>query len=63
MLASLQLKDGVPSLLLHHSPAGAQYAAANGIDLMIAGHTGGQFFPGTLVATVIFPYFTTAFLT
>jgi len=57
VLASLHLKDGVPSVLLHHSPAGAQYAAANGIDLMIAGHThGGQFFPGTLVATAIFPF-------
>jgi uncharacterized protein len=57
VLASLHLKDGMPSLLLQHSPAGAQYAAANGIDLMIAGHThGGQFFPGTLVARAMFPF-------
>ena len=57
VLESLHLKDGMPSVLLHHSPAGAQYAAASGIDLMIAGHThGGQFFPGTLVATAIFPF-------
>src|SRR5688572_8320061 len=57
VLASLHLKDGMPSVLLHHSPAGAQYAAANGIDLMIAGHThGGQFFPGTLVAAAVFPF-------
>jgi uncharacterized protein len=57
VLASLHVKDGMPSVLLHHSPAGAQYAAANGIDLMIAGHThGGQFFPGTLVATAVFPF-------
>ncbi|HWN17872.1 MAG TPA: metallophosphoesterase [Gemmatimonadales bacterium] len=57
VLASLHLKDGMPSVLLHHSPTGAQHAAANGIDLMIAGHThGGQFFPGTLVATAIFPF-------
>jgi uncharacterized protein len=57
VLASLRLKDGMPSVLLHHSPAGAQYAAATGIDLMIAGHThGGQFFPGTLVATAVFPF-------
>jgi predicted MPP superfamily phosphohydrolase len=57
VLASLHLKNDMPSVLLHHSPAGAQYAAANGIDLMIAGHThGGQFFPGTLVATAIFPF-------
>ena len=57
VLASLHLKDAMPSVLLHHSPAGAQYAAAHGIDLMIAGHThGGQFFPGTLVAMAIFPF-------
>jgi predicted MPP superfamily phosphohydrolase len=57
VLASLHVKDDMPSVLLHHSPAGAQYAAANGIDLMIAGHThGGQFFPGTLVATAVFPF-------
>jgi predicted MPP superfamily phosphohydrolase len=57
VLASLPLKEGMPSVLLQHSPAGAQYAAAKGIDLMIAGHThGGQFFPGTFVATAVFPY-------
>jgi predicted MPP superfamily phosphohydrolase len=57
VLASLRLKGGMPSVLLHHSPTGVQYAGANGIDLMIAGHThGGQFFPGTLVATAVFPF-------
>ena len=57
VLASLRLKDGMPSVLLQHSPAGAQHAAESGIDLMIAGHThGGQFFPGTLVATAVFPF-------
>jgi uncharacterized protein len=57
VLASLHVKDGMPSVLLHHSPAGAQYAAANGIDVMIAGHThGGQFFPGTVVAMAVFPF-------
>ena len=57
VLTSLHLKEGMPSVLLQHSPAGAQYAAAKGIDLMIAGHThGGQFFPGTLVATTICPF-------
>lgn len=57
VLAQLRLQDNIPSVLLHHSPAGTQYAAAKGIDLMVAGHThGGQFFPGTLVAAVLFPF-------
>jgi len=57
VLASLHLREGMPSVLLHHSPAGAQYAVTKGIDLMIAGHThGGQFFPGTLVARAVFPF-------
>ena len=35
----------------------SRHAAANGIDLMISGHThGGQFFPGTLVAAAVFPF-------
>jgi len=57
VLASLHLEEGTPSVLLHHSPTGAQYATAKGIDLMIAGHThGGQFFPGTLVSRAVFPF-------
>jgi hypothetical protein len=57
VLAQLRVQDNMPSVLLHHSPAGTQYAAAKGIDLMVAGHThGGQFFPGTLVAAVLFPF-------
>ena len=56
-LGSLHLKETMPSVLMQHSPAGAQYAAATGIDLIVAGHThGGQFFPGTLVATAVFPF-------
>ena len=57
VMSSLQLKNDVASVLLHHSPVGAQYAAAKGIDLLVAGHThGGQFFPGTLVAAAVFPF-------
>ena len=57
VLESLHLNDGMPSVLVQHSPAGAEYAAARGIDLMLSGHThGGQFFPGTLVAAAIFPF-------
>ena len=57
VLAALHLKGNMPSVLMQHSPAGAQYAAATGIDLIVAGHThAGQFFPGTLVATAAFPF-------
>jgi uncharacterized protein len=57
VLASLHMKGGMPSVLLQHSPVGARYAAAHGIDLMIAGHTHrGQFFPGTLIAMAVFPF-------
>jgi predicted MPP superfamily phosphohydrolase len=57
VLSSLHLKDNMPSVLMQHSPTGAQYAAATGIDLIVAGHThGGQFFPGTLVAMAVFPF-------
>lgn len=48
-----------PSVLIHHSPVGIQYAERVGVDLFIAGHThgGGQILPATLIANwLIFPY-------
>jgi len=57
VLASLPLNKDIPSLLLHHSPVGVEYAAAAGIDLMLSGHThGGQVFPATLIAALAFPF-------
>ncbi|MFI3317379.1 MAG: hypothetical protein SNF93_07440, partial [Rikenellaceae bacterium] len=45
------------SILLHHNPVGATYAAENGINLYLAGHThAGQLFPATLVAGLMFEY-------
>ena len=56
-LQGLALAPGIPAVLLHHSPTGAAYAEAAGFDLMLSGHThGGQFFPGTLLAPLIFPF-------
>ena len=56
-LQNLGLAPGTPSVLLHHSPVGVAYAEAAGFDLMLSGHThGGQFFPGTLLAALIFPF-------
>lgn len=57
VLAGLPLKSGSPSLLMHHSPVGARYVAAKGIDLMISGHThAGQVFPFTALAALVFPF-------
>jgi len=56
-LQNLALAPGIPSVLLHHSPVGVAYAEAAGFDLMLSGHThGGQFFPNTLLAALIFPF-------
>jgi predicted MPP superfamily phosphohydrolase len=57
VLPTLAISNGMPAVLMHHSPVGARYAAATGIDLMLAGHThAGQMFPGTLFAPLIFPF-------
>lgn len=57
VLGGLQIKSAEPSLLLHHSPAGIEYAAEKGIDVYLAGHThGGQLFPLTLLNDLLFKY-------
>lgn len=58
-LPKLGLDPSRPSILIHHSPVGIQYAEQAGVDLFIAGHThgGGQIFPATLLAEwLIYPY-------
>ena len=56
-LSRLQLRKELPSVLMHHSPVGVQYAHSAGIDLMLSGHThAGQLFPATLIAALIFPF-------
>ncbi len=57
VLPTLKIDPSRASLLLHHNPIGVEYAAANGINLYLAGHThAGQMFPATLIAKLMFPY-------
>lgn len=57
ILPTLDIDPNKASVLLHHNPVGATYAAENGINLYLAGHThAGQLFPATLMASVMFEY-------
>lgn len=59
LLPKLGLDRSRPSILIHHSPVGTQYAERAGVDLFIAGHThnGGQIFPATLLAKwLLYPF-------
>jgi len=51
VLPKLNISDGSPVILMHHSPVGINYAQEAGVDLYIAGHThgGAQIFPLTLL--------------
>lgn len=56
-LASLNLFKSKPTVLLHHSPDGIQYANMHGVDLYLAGHThAGQLFPVKYIAHLLFDY-------
>ncbi|NQU34352.1 MAG: metallophosphoesterase [Bacteroidetes bacterium] len=57
VLATLNINKDKPTVLLHHSPDGIQFANENGIDVYLAGHThGGQLFPINYIANLIFKY-------
>ena len=57
ILPGLNIDRTQPSILLHHSPDGIQYASAEGVDLYLTGHThSGQLFPITLINDLIFKY-------
>jgi predicted MPP superfamily phosphohydrolase len=56
-LASLNIFENKPTVLLHHSPGGIKYANQHGVDLYLAGHThAGQLFPIKYIANLIFDY-------
>lgn len=57
VLPGIERQQGKPTILMHHSPDGIQFAAENGVDLYLAGHThAGQLFPVTLINELIFRY-------
>jgi predicted MPP superfamily phosphohydrolase len=57
VLQTLHINKKKPSVLLHHSPDGIQYANKAGIDLYLSGHThGGQLFPGNLIVNLVYKY-------
>lgn len=57
VLGEMEIDSSKPAVLLHHGPNGVKYANEAGVDLYLAGHThGGQLWPATLVAKMMFEY-------
>ncbi len=57
VLPKLGIDRDRASILLHHNPVGVEYAAQNGVNLYLAGHThAGQLFPATMIANMLFEY-------
>ena len=57
VLSKLSIQKDQPSILLHHSPDGIEYANEHGIDLYLSGHThAGQLFPINYFSDWLFTY-------
>lgn len=57
ILPGIPTDPDMPTILLHHSPDGIQYANEKGVDLYLSGHThAGQLFPVTLIGELIYTY-------
>lgn len=57
VLERLPIEADSPTIVLHHSPMGLQYAQEHGVELMLSGHThGGQMWPLTYIAQWLFVY-------
>jgi len=57
VLDTLEIDARLPSVLLHHSPDGIEFAVKKGIDLYLAGHThGGQLFPVNFINDLLFQF-------
>lgn len=57
ILPGIPTDPDLPTILLHHSPDGIQFANEKGVDLYLTGHThAGQLFPVTLIGELIYTY-------
>ena len=57
VLEGMEIGNSKPSVLLHHSPDGIEFASRAGIDVYLSGHThAGQLFPVTFINDLIFRY-------
>jgi predicted MPP superfamily phosphohydrolase len=57
VLSELKIDRQKPTILLHHSPDGINYAHENGVDLYLCGHThAGQLFPINYLNDLLFKY-------
>lgn len=57
VLNELELKEGSPTIVLHHRPDGVKYMQEKDAGLLLAGHThAGQIFPFTFIAKLMFGY-------
>jgi len=57
VLNELDIFPEQPTVLLHHSPDGIEYANQHGVDLYLAGHThNGQLFPFNFIVKMVYKY-------
>ena len=57
VLDELNIFPEQPTILLHHSPDGIEYANQHGVDLYLAGHThNGQLFPFNFIVKMVYKY-------
>jgi len=57
VLPGIKTDPNKPTILLHHSPDGIQYAHEKDVDLYLAGHThAGQLFPINYITELMFKY-------
>ena len=57
VMEKLPVNENLPTVVLHHRPAGMEYLNAKKTDLLLAGHThAGQLFPFILITKAMYHY-------